>query len=895
MSTRNLKKIFEPKSIAVVGAGDREGSVGYIIFNNLIGSGYDGIVFPINPKKQSVQGVQAFPSILSLPQKVDLAVICTPAATVPGLVEECGVAGIKGIIIISAGFAEMGEEGKKHMEQIEEIRKKYDMRIIGPNCLGIMRPKLKINASFAKDIAMPGKIAFISQSGALGTAVLDWAISENIGFSYFVSLGSMLDINFGDLIDYFGADNETDSIILYIESITEARRFMSAARGFAMNKPIIVVKAGKAAEGAKAAASHTGALAGEDDIYDAAFKRVGIVRVDEIEDLFFCAQTLAMQPRPKGNRLAIVTNAGGPGVMATDSLIKCGGKLAELSPQTMQKLSGVLPEFWSRSNPIDILGDAAAERYAAALDICFQDSNIDGVLVILTPQAMTQCSETAKILVEKAKGQEKPILGCWMGAGLVYEGRKILTNGKIPSYDAPEQAVKTFLNMYQYTKNIELLYETPGEVKQDSKPQLDKIKTHLKEIYDSGRSLLSEAESKEILNYYGIQTTLPKLARNKEEAVKAAKETGYPVVMKVQSEDISHKSDANCVMLDVKNEEEVKKKFDEIINNAKNYKPDARIDGVTVQKMDTGKGYELIIGSKKDPLFGSVILFGMGGIAVEVMKDRNIGFPPLNKTLAKRLIEGTKIYTLLKDRFRNMPAANLDLLEEYLVKFSQLLIDLPEIKEIDINPIKIDDKECIALDARIVLDKQYFEKKDVHPHDHLVISPYPEEYVKTVKFAGRDMILRPIKPEDEPLWTEMFLALSEETKRYRFFHIIKDMPHQKRIRYVFSDYDREISIVPEITENGRRKLLGGVRMIGDANHEVAEFSIALRDEWQSKGLGELLFDYIMDIAKKKGWKKMIAVVLQDNTKMLNLFKKKGCTVTFDKNEGNYDVVYELNK
>jgi acetyltransferase len=491
MSTRNLEKIFDPKSIAVIGASDREGSVGYIIFNNLIGSGYNGVVFPINPKRNSVQGVKTFNSVSDLPEKVDLAVIATPAETVPDLVEECGKAGIKGIVIISAGFAEMGEEGKKHMSKIDELRTKYDQRIIGPNCLGVIRPKNKMNASFAKNIVSPGKIAFISQSGALGTAVLDWALANNIGFSNFASLGSMLDVDFGDLIDYFGADNETDSIILYVESITQARRFMSASRGFAMNKPIIVIKSGRVAEGARAAASHTGAMAGEDEIYDAAFKRVGIVRVNEIEDLFNCAETLAKQPRPNGNRLAIITNAGGPGVMATDSLISLGGKLAELSPDTIEKLNEVLPPFWSRSNPVDILGDASSERYAKALDICLKDENIDGALVILTPQAMTESTETAKLLVEKSKGHNKPILASWMGCTLVNEGRTILREGNIPEYEYPEQAVKTFMYMYQYKKNIELLYETPGEIVGESQIPVKQIKETLKNINNSGRIILS--------------------------------------------------------------------------------------------------------------------------------------------------------------------------------------------------------------------------------------------------------------------------------------------------------------------------------------------------------------------------------------------------------------------
>lgn len=893
MTTRHLDRIFKPKGIAVVGASDRPGSVGQIIFNNLIGSGYNGVVFPVNAKRDSVQGVQAYHSIAELPDKVDLAVIATPAPTIPGILEDCGKKGIKGIIIISAGFAEMGEEGIKVMNQMEETRKRYDQRIIGPNCLGIILPKLKINASFGKNIVSPGKVAFISQSGALGTAALDWALARNIGFSNFVSLGSMLDVSFGDLMDYFGADNETGSIIMYIESIKDPRKFLSAARGFTMNKPILVIKAGRVAEGAKAAASHTGALAGADNIYDAVFNRVGIVRVDEVEDLFYCSETLSMQPTPEGNRLVIITNAGGPGVMGTDALIKEGGKLAKLSDETMQKLNEVLPAYWSRSNPVDILGDATAERYAKALDICLADPNIDGAIIMLTPQAMTNSKEIAQALIEKTKDQKKPILAAWMGAGLVHEARVLLRSGSIPCYETPEQAVKSFMYMYRYKKNIELLYETPEEIGKDIAPNVEDIKNRIKYIHDHGRSVISEWESKEILEAYGIQTTLAKIAKSPEESATMAKQIGFPVAMKINSEDITHKSNANCVMLDIHSEEEAKQKYDEIINNARNYKSDARLDGVSVQKMVNMKGHEIIIGSKKDPLFGTVIMFGMGGVAVEAIKDSNIAVPPLNQTLAKRLIEGTKVYKLLKDGYRNTSPANLMLLEEMLVKFSQLIVDLPELAEIDINPVIIDDKMILALDARMMIDADYYNKQDVHPHDHMMINPYPKEFVKKFDFNGKEMTFRPIRPEDEPMWIEMFNSFSEETRRYRFFHVIRDMPHEKRIRYLFNDYSREIAIVAEVTENDQRMLLGVARMTGDANHETAEFAIVVRDEWQSHGLGEEMFDHIMHIAKKKGWKRMIATTLGDNMKMVNLFKKKGCTVTKDPDENSYSIVYEL--
>ncbi len=893
MSTKNLDKIFNPNSIAVVGASNRINSVGYIIFNNLIGKGYNGVVYPVNAKGGSVQGVRACTSIAQISEKVDLVVICTPAKTIEQVITDCGEAGVKGVVIISAGFAEMGDEGVQAMERINAIRKKYDIRIVGPNCLGVIRPSAKMNASFAVNGAHAGRTAFISQSGAIGTAVLDWAITNKIGFSYFVSMGSMLDVNMADMIDFCGADPHTDSIIIYIESIKDARRFMSASRGFSFNKPIIVIKSGRVAEGAKAAASHTGAMAGADDIYDAAFRRAGIVRVNEIADLFNCANTLAKQPRPKGNRLAIITNAGGPGVMATDALIKNGGQLANLSDETMRELNEVLPPYWSRSNPVDILGDADEVRYSDAMRICLKDKHIDGVLVILTPQAMTNSTEIAKRIVQEAKDHKKPILASWMGSSLVEEGKRLLAQFGIPEYGTPEEAVRTFLYMYTYTHNIKLLYETPERVKLTAPKSLQQLKENLETKHYDGQSILSESESKAILEQYGIQTARPILAKTADEAKKIADDMGYPVVLKIESEDISHKSDANCVLLNRRNKSEVEKGFKEILKNGKRYKSDAVINGVSVQPFLDQKAHEVIIGMKKDPQFGSVVLFGMGGIAVEAINDRNIGIPPLNQTLARRLIKGTRVYKLLEKGFRNIPPVDLALVEKTLVQFSSMIVDLPELKEIDINPLRISENSCIALDARMVLDGEYITNPKKRPHGHLIINPYPKEYVKTIHFRNQEITLRPIRPEDEPLWLDMFNSFSEETLRYRFFHVIKEMPHDRIVRYIFNDYSREIAIVPEIEIDGKKKLLGVGRMNGDANHEIAEFAIALRDDWQSKGLGERLFDHMLLIAHKKGWKRLIATTLEGNVKMVNLFRKKGCEIVRNVDEGTFSVTYQI--
>ncbi|MEM3652608.1 MAG: GNAT family N-acetyltransferase, partial [Nitrososphaerales archaeon] len=863
MVTLHLDKIFNPKSVAIVGASDEEGSVGYALMKNFLDSNFKGEVYPVNIRKEEILGLKAFQSVEQLPKTVDLAIIATPAKTVPEVVEQCGKAGIKGLIIISAGFKEVGPEGKALEDKILEIKQRYDLRIIGPNCLGIIRPSINLNATFINKMPKQGNIAFISQSGALGTAILDWAIHENIGFSNFISVGSMIDVDFGDLIDYLGTDPKTRSILMYIEGITDARKFMSAARHFARTKPIIVVKAGKFSESAKAAASHTGSLTGEDDIYDAAFKRAGVVRVDEIADLFNCAEVLGLQPLPEGPNLAIVSNAGGPGVMATDALIAKGGKLAKLSPKTMETLNSVLPPYWSRGNPIDILGDANADRYRAVLEACFKDENIDGIVIIYTAQAVADPIEIAKAVVEVCKSERythKTILTSFMGAGVIEEANRILNENGIPTYSTPEQAVKTYLYMYQYKRNLELLYETPEELPVDVSPPKRPILFAMRNAVMENRDMLTEAESKEILLYYGLPVVSTYVAKTAEEAVQLVSQTGYPVALKILSPQITHKTDAGGVALNLNSEAEVREAFERIIKNAKAYNPSAEILGVSVQPMIKKRGYEVIIGAKKDPIFGPVILFGMGGVSVELFKDYAIGIPPLNQTLARRLMEETKVYQLLRG-YRNMPPANLKLLEEILIRFSQLIVDFPQIREVDINPLIIDEKEAFVLDARIAIDKDLVFKK-VEPHQHLIISPYPKKYETLWKLRdGRTVILRPIKPEDEPLWLEMFQSFSEESIRYRFFQIIKDTPHEVRVRYCNIDYDREIAIVAELNEEGRKRILGVVRVSLEPDRKKGEIAFIVADPWQGLGLGTKMVDYVIEIAKEMGVESLYAIML----------------------------------
>jgi acetyltransferase len=882
MVTINLDKIFNPQNVAIVGASDAEGSVGYAIVKNFTQLGYTGKVYFVNIRKPEILGVKTYQTVDQIPEPVDLAIIATPAKTVPDVIEECGRAQVKGVIIVSAGFKETGAAGKALEEKIVENAKKYGIRVIGPNCIGIIRPRNNLNATFLDKMPKPGNIAFLSQSGALGSAILDWAIHENIGFSNFVSVGSMIDVDFGDLIDYFGSDPKTKSILMYVEGITEARRFMSAARHFARTKPIIVVKSGKFAESAQAAASHTGSLSGEDDIYDAAFKRAGVVRVEEIADLFNAAEVLGTQPLPKGPRLAVITNAGGPGVMATDALIAHKGKLAKLSQKTLDSLNGILPPFWSRGNPIDVLGDARSERYKAAVEACLNDDNIDGILIIFTQQAVSESVEIAKNVVELVRGksyQNKTILTSFMGYGAVQEANSILNANNIPTYSTPEQAVKTYMYMYNYQRNVDLLYETPEELPVDASPPKRPIMVILRNVAFEGREILTEDEAKKILKYYNFPVVKTAAANNVDEAVSFAQEMGFPVVLKILSPQIVHKSDAGGVILNVNSPSEVREAFETLIQRATAYNPNAQIIGVTVQPMVKKNGHELIIGGKTDPVFGPVVLFGMGGVGVELFKDYAIGLPPLNTTLIHRMMEETNVYQLLKG-YRGAPPVDLKKLDETMLLFSQLLVDFPQIKEIDINPLLINEKDACILDARIVVDKNKVCKK-FEPHQHMVISPYPKKYEILWQLKnGQEVLLRPIKPEDEPMWLEMFQSFSEESIRYRFFQMLKDTPHEVRVRYCNIDYDREVAIVAEIVENGKRKILGVSRLSIESDAKASEMAFIVSDYWQGMGLGTKMVDYTLDIAKEMGVESVYAIMLQDNYRALSLTQKMGFKIEY---------------
>ncbi|MCX5798043.1 MAG: bifunctional acetate--CoA ligase family protein/GNAT family N-acetyltransferase [Proteobacteria bacterium] len=868
----SIKSMFNPKAIALIGANEEPGSVGRATLENLLVSGSKNI-FPVNPKRKTVLGLECFPDIASVPEHVDLAVIVTPAKTMPDLVEECGKADAEGIIIISAGFKEIGEEGKQLEQKIIAIRKKYGMKIIGPNCIGVIRPNIGLNASFLKARPVGGNIAFISQSGALGSAIFDWAINAHIGFSMFASLGSMIDVDFGDLIDFLGYDYYTRSIILYMEGVGNAKKFMSAARGFARNKPIIIVKPGRFTESAKAARSHTGAMAGDDQVYEAAFKRVGVIRVKEFADLFNSAEVLDSKNLPKGRRLAIITNAGGFGVMATDALIDLGGELAKISDKSIAELNRSLPSFWSKGNPIDILGDADEKRYANAIKACIDDPEVDGILAIYSPQAVAKSDKVAETVVEIAKGSWKPVVTAWVGGENVQKGREVLYRNNIPIYETPEDAVKTYLNMYKYYRNLELLYETPAELPLKEAPPKNHLKAFIKRVVKEGRALLSEEESKDFLSNYGIPITTPYTVHSVDGAISAANRIRYPVVLKIASPDISHKSDVGGVKVGIKSDNELKEGYTQLLQAIKENAPQAKIAGVTVQKMIENIDYEIILGTKRDKDFGSVILFGMGGIGTEIFKDISIGLPPLNQTLARRLMEETEVFKMLQG-YRGKPPADIKQLEHILVSFSNLIVDFPEIAEMDINPIAISDGKAYALDSRIIIDKELIDHTAQYPH--LVITPYPTRYTMQWKLTdGAEVTLRPIRPEDEPLEHELLSTLSQETMRVRFFSIIKDITHEMLIRFCNIDYDREMAIVAELREGDKRKIIGIGRLIVESDFRSGEYAVLVHDDYHGKGLGYKLVDVIIGIAQDKGLEEIYGTILTENQKMLRVARKLG--------------------
>jgi acetyltransferase len=872
MTVRNLKHLFEPQSVAVIGASLRPHSVGATVLQNLIAGGFGGAIMPVNPKYETLSGLKVYPGVAKLPTAPDLAVICTPPQTVPGIIDELGKIGTKAAIVLTAGLSEERDlRGRSMKTLMLRAAKPHLLRILGPNCVGLLVPALGLNASFAHTSALPGKIAFVSQSGAMVTGVLDWANARGIGFSKFISLGDKADVDFGDLLDYLAGDADTHAILLYVEAVNNARKFMSAARSASRSKPTLVIKAGRVPEGAKAAASHTGALAGSDDVYDAAIRRAGMLRVYTTTDLFDAVETLARARPIRGERLAIVTNGGGPGVLATDALIGKQGRLANLSPQAMDQLNAILPRTWSRGNPVDIIGDAPAERYIGALEILLREPEVDATLFIHAPTAIVSSADIAAAVAPIAKNASRNVLACWLGGDAVAQARRTFREAGIPTFNTPEEAVRGFMQIVQYNRNQQLLMEVPASVSHTVEEDRVTARAIVKEVLASGRSVLSEPEAKQVLAAYGIPVVQTRSVRSVEEAATCAAEIGFPVALKILSPDITHKSDVGGVVLDLEDAESVVAAAAAMNKRLHELRPGAALAGFSVQSMvRRPDARELIVGVATDPIFGPVILFGQGGIAVEITADHAVALPPLNMTLARDLISRTRVSKLLA-AYRNRTAANTDAICQTLIHISHMIVDIPEIAELDINPLLADADGVIALDARIGV--RHAEKSGV---ERLAIRPYPEELEEWVDWQGEKVLLRPIKPEDAPQHVEFFSALEPEDVRMRMFVQMRELSPPQLARMTQIDYDREMAfIVTRKRPDGRPETLGVVRVVSDPDNISAEFAITVRSDLKGKGLGRMQMEKVIRYCRERGTQEIVGETLSYNKGLLNLVEPLG--------------------
>ncbi|MBM4274949.1 MAG: bifunctional acetate--CoA ligase family protein/GNAT family N-acetyltransferase [Deltaproteobacteria bacterium] len=873
-----LDCFFKPESVAVIGASRTEATVGRFLVDHLKEGGFSGAIYPINPKYPEILGLKAYPAIAAVGAPIDLAVIAIPIRDVPRAVTECGDAGITGAIIVSVGGQETGEAGKDVEAAIKEAAANAGVRYIGPNSMGVLSPYFHLRATLAHTGVPTGNLAFISQSGALSYSILSWAARKNIGFSHFISVGNMGDVDFGDLIDYLGNEEKARSIVIYMETLTRHRKFMSAARSVARVKPIIVIKTGRGQAGARAATSHTGAIAGEDAAYNAAFRRAGIIRVDTVGQLFDCAEALGKVKRPTGGNLAIITNAGGAGVMAVDALGRWEMEPAPLGQETLQKLDGFLPPHWSRSNPIDLLGTANPETYLKAVHLALETPEFHGLIIILTPQALTDPTGVAKIIVPEIKGRAKPVFAVWMGGDEVAPGIQILNDAGIPTFETPEQAVDTFMEMYFYSRHLKLLQETPSRMTRELNVDTSKARAFLEQCLGRGEKVLTELESKAILSAYGIPVNPTVAASSAPEAARVAKDLGFPVVLKINSPDITHKSEVRGVRFYLRNEREVTSAYHQIMEEARAKYSQAAILGVTVQTQESQADCDLILGSKRDPDFGPLILFGQGGVFAGVLEDWAVDLPPLNLLLAHRLIQKTRIYRVLQG-YRSIPPANLDLLAEILVRISQLVTDFPEIQELDINPLMLTGGRLVAVDARLVV-----EPSTVAAPRHLIISPYPNQHESYWMLRdGTPIILRPVKPEDEPLVEKLLQNCSEETIYFRYFRLIKKWTHDMLIRFTQNDYDREIGLMAIGQPPGPEVMMGVGRMVMDADRDSAEFAVIVADPWQGKGLGPKLLERVIDIARENGVRLLYGEVLAQNQPMLEMVRRAGFSLKKDAN------------
>ncbi len=879
-----LSPLLEPQSVAIIGASEREASLGNILIRNMLDAGYKGRLFAINPGHEEVVGLPCYKTVEDVPHRLDLAVIAIRADKVPAVIDSCGRAGVKAVIVLSSGFSETGPRGNLLERKVIEAARRHRIRLLGPNCIGIMRPDLGLNATFAQASAVKGTIGLISQSGALCAAILDWAKPNNVGFSTVVSLGSSSDIDFGEVLEYMISDPRTESIFLYVEGIRDARRFMSALRGAARVKPVLLIKAGRHPGVSQAILSHSGAQAGDDAVFDAALRRAGVIRLYNMGQLYSAANALFSHFRPRGNRLAIITNGGGPGVMAADRAADLGIPLATLSDSTIEKLNAVLPASWSHGNPVDFLGDASVEHYRNALTAILEDENVDGTLVMLTPQAMSNPDGVAEAVIELEKNADKPVLTCWMGEEQIMKARHAFIEAGIPTLRTPEPAVELFSHISAYYRNQKLLMQTPSSLSHLSPPSIESARLVIETALAERRKALNEMESKALLAAFRIPIAQTVIARSATEAMVLAEEIGLPVVMKIDSPSIIHKSDSGGVRLNLGSLAAVRTAYQEILAEVRKNLPDAAINGVAIEPMILKRhGRELIVGARRDPVFGPVITLGEGGNRVEANRDLAIALPPLNNYLVHDLIRSTRVYPLLGE-FRNMPSINMDSLELVLLRVSEMVCELPWITSLEINPLIVDEHGAVAVDARIVVD-------NVSPaadrYDHMAIHPYPSHLINRWTMPdGMEITVRPIKPEDADLEVEFVRGLSAETKYYRFMNTMRELPPAMVARLTQIDYDREMAFIATIMVEGAEKEIGVCRYAVNPDGESCEFAVVVADDWQHRGLARRLMGVLIDTARSRGIAYMNGVFLANNERMLKFVQSLGFVLSNDPDDNS---------
>ena len=870
-----LSPLFQPASVAIIGASETAGSVGAVLAQNM-SAGYKGALYAVNPKRTAVHGIACHPSIAKVPQRIDLAVIATPAPTVPAVIEECGEAGVRAAVVITAGFSETGPQGARLERALLENARRYRLRVIGPSCLGLMRPEIGLNATFARGVAKPGSIGLISQSGAVCTAMLDWARPNGVGFSSVVSLGGSTDVDFGEIVDFMVNDPRTEHILLYIEGIRDARRFVSGMRAAARVKPVILMKVGRHPAGSRAAVSHTGAIVGADDVFDAVVRRAGVVRVTTIGQLFAAAQAFASHVWPKGERLAVITNGGGPGVMAADRAADLGIPLAELSGATIDSLKTALPENWSHSNPLDLIGDADAPRYSAAVKACLADPNVDGVLAMLTPQAMTDPASAARAVIESSRGTEKPVLACWMGEEQVAPARSLLWQAGIPVFRNPEGAIEMFAHVSSFFRNQRNLLRTPGPLSEHAPPDIAGARAIVENALAEHREVLNEMESKALLAAFRIPIAKTMVAHSASEAMLIAQELGYPVALKVDSPDITHKTDAGGVMLNLGNAQAVRAAYQHIVEAVAHNRPAAKVHGIAVEPMVVRpNGRELMVGVIRDPVFGPAITFGSGGTAIEVHRDRAVALPPLDAFLVQDLIRSTRVSRLL-GKFRHLPPVNLAALEELLLRVSEMVCELHWLAELDINPLIADENGVIAADARVVLHRGAPPRG---AYGHMAIHPYPAKFVRAWELPdGRTVTIRPIRPEDAEIEQEFVKGLSAESRYFRFMDTLRELTPKMLVRFTQIDYEREMAFIATIEQDGREIEIGVGRYVTNPDGETCEYALVVTDAWHRRGLGRRLMELLIEVARARGLKAMVGHILANNEAMLELCADLGFAI-----------------